>query len=121
MTSSEKLKVMRVHFASLGISPITGAPRIWRALWFFGVPVPPLVFLRFASVALITGGFAAVSWGLFMWFIFWSRDGESMWGVVGLPLLVGALFGFINAKRARAIAHTYNFPLWADYKGPLQS
>jgi hypothetical protein len=121
MTSSEKLKVMRVHFASLGISPITGAPLIWRALWFFGVPIPPLVFLRFASVALITGGFFAVLWGLFMWLVFWSRGGESMLVVVGLPLLVGALFGFINAKRVRTIAHTYKLPLWADYNGQPQS
>ncbi len=121
MTSSEKLKVMKVHFASIGISPITGAPWIWRILWFFRVPVPPLVFLPFASVALITGGFFAALWGLFMWFVFWSRGGESMWIVVGLPLLVGAMFGYINAKRSRTIARTYKLPLWADYKGPPQS
>jgi len=121
MTGSEKLKAMRVHFASLGISPITGAPRVWRVLWFFKVPIPPLVFLPFASVALLTGGLAAVFWGLFMWLVFWSQGGESMWVVVGLPLLAGALFGFVNAKRVRAIARTYNLPLWADYNGPPQS
>jgi len=120
MTNSEKLMVMRAHFAALGISPITGAPRIWRVLWFFGVPVPPLVFLRFATVFVVTGGFFAALWGLLMWLAFWVHRGESLWVVAGLPIVAGALFGFVNAKRARNIARTYSLPLWADYKGPQQ-
>jgi len=66
MTSAEKLKAARERFKALGINPNMGAPPVLRVFWLVGIPVPPLVFLRFGTIALITGVFFAVFWGFLM-------------------------------------------------------
>jgi len=118
MTHSEKLAAMRKHFASLGISPLAGAPRVWRVLWTLGLKLPPPIFMRFSSVAFLIGSlFAALSW-LLVWFGYgWSHTGMSLWLVTGIAVLAGAVFGLIMAIRCRTVARKYNFPLWANYHG----
>lgn len=117
MTSAEKLKAARDRFKALGINPNIGAPPIIRVFWLVGIPVPPLVFLRFGMIALITGAFFVVFWGFLMWFFFWSGPGTPMWVVYGAPALAGAAFGLYNAWRMRAAAQKLDLPLWAEYNG----
>ena len=115
MTSSEKLKAARERFKAIGINPNIGAPPIVRVFWLVGIPVPPLVFLRFGTVALITGMFFAVFWGFFMWLFFWSGPATSRWVAYGVPIVAGAVFGLYNAWRMRAVAQKLDLPLWAQY------
>ena len=49
------------------------APPLIRLLWKAGVQVPPPHFLPFLRVALGTGLWFGMFWGLIMWIFFWSR------------------------------------------------
>jgi len=113
MTSFEKIKLAREHLKALGLSSRAGAPPIVRALWLFRIPVPPFFFWRFSSVALFTGTFFGVCVGVLL--ALWTGKGTSPWIMFGVPALIGAAFGFSNARRCQAVARKYHLPLWSQY------
>lgn len=45
------------------------APPLLRILWRLGIRLPPLPFMPFWQVAVLTGGLWGTSWGCAMWFI----------------------------------------------------
>lgn len=113
MTSFEKIKLAREHLKALGLSSRAGAPPVVRALWLFRIPVPPFFFWRFSSVALFTGTFFGVCVGVLL--ALWFGKGTSPWTMFGVPALIGAAFGFSNARRCQAVARKYDLPLWSQY------
>lgn len=46
------------------------APPLLRILWRLGIRLPPLPFMPFWQVAVLTGGLWGTSWGCAMWFIY---------------------------------------------------
>jgi len=117
MTHREKLELMYRHFDALGISRSTSAPPAWRLLWKMGLEVPPPLFAPFLPMALATGGFFALGWGLIMWLGFWaSRDMPVSIAVLS-SLAAGALFGLVMAGIYRHLARRHGLPSWAEYRG----
>lgn len=51
------------------------APPLLRILWRLGIRLPPLPFMPFWQVAVLTGGLWGTSWGCAMWFIYWGPSG----------------------------------------------
>ncbi|EFH8764392.1 hypothetical protein GF008_21080 [Escherichia coli] len=45
------------------------APPLLRILWQLGIRLPPLPFMPFWQVTVLTGGLWGISWGCAMWFI----------------------------------------------------
>ena len=117
MTHQEKLERMYRHTDALGISRATVAPPAWRLLWKMGLEVPPPLFAPFLPMALATGSFFAVAWGLLMWLGFWARQGMPLAGMFVSALAAGVLFGLIMAGIYRHLARKHGLPSWADYRG----
>lgn len=51
------------------------APPLLRILWRLGIRLPPLPFMPFWQVTVLTGGLWGISWGCAMWFIYWGPSG----------------------------------------------
>ncbi|EIA2084890.1 hypothetical protein NF737_003511 [Escherichia coli] len=51
------------------------APPLLRILWRLGIRLPPLPFMPFWQVTVLTGGLWGISWGCVMWFIYWGPSG----------------------------------------------
>ena len=45
------------------------APPLLRILWRLGIRLPPLPFMPFWQVTVLTGGLWGISWGCAMWFM----------------------------------------------------
>jgi Family of unknown function (DUF6404) len=118
MTHSEKLKKLYEHAPSLGISPYTLAPPIYRLFWRLGLEVAPPLFSAFLTNVLLMGGFFASAWGLCMWLFAWSFLGNIS-PVIVLPfaLIAGGLFGVIMALYSRYKAKQLKLPPWSQYTG----
>ncbi|WP_311241429.1 DUF6404 family protein, partial [Escherichia coli] len=52
------------------------APPLLRILWRLGIRLPPLPFMPFWQVTVLTGGLWGISWGCAMWFIYWGPSGH---------------------------------------------
>lgn len=117
MTHQEKIALMYRHTDALGISRATAAPPAWRLLWRLGAEVPPPLFVPFLPMALATGGFFALGWGLVMWLAFWSRQGMPVGVVTVSSLAAGVLFGLVMAGIYRYLARKHGLPTWAEYRG----
>ena len=117
MNHREKLERMYRHTDALGIGRSTVAPPAWRLLWRLGAEVPPPLFAPFLPMALATGGFFALGWGLVMWLGFWSRQGMTFGSAVMLSLAAGAIFGLVMAGVYRYLARKHGLPAWAEYRG----
>lgn len=51
------------------------APPLLRILWRLGIRLPPLPFMPFWQVTVLTGGLWGISWGCAMWFIYRGPSG----------------------------------------------
>ncbi|WP_412101542.1 DUF6404 family protein [Escherichia coli] len=56
------------------------APPLLRILWRLGIRLPPLPFMPFWQVTVLTGGLWGISWGCAMWFIYWGPSGYKYHG-----------------------------------------
>jgi hypothetical protein len=117
MTHEEKLELMYRHTDALGISRATVAPPAWRLLWKMGVQAPPPLFAPFLPMALATGSFFTLGWGLLMWLALWARQGMPLAAMVGSAVAAGVLFGLIMAGVYRYLARKHRLPTWAEYRG----
>jgi hypothetical protein len=77
MTHAEKVDGFLQEMRGHGVNPGTAAPPAWRALWRLGLRVPPPHFMGFVPLALVTGVFFGVLWGLAMAFLIWGPWGGS--------------------------------------------
>jgi hypothetical protein len=115
MTFDEKLAAAKKLLASKGIWRASYAPTLVAFLWRFGLHIPPPHFAGFLGVFLFSGSVFAVSWGLLMWLIRWSRQGMPPSIAVGFSALIGLLFGLGMASYYRYTARKYSIPTWDSF------
>lgn len=115
MTHEEKVALAISDLTARGISKGAVAPPLFQLVWKLGIRIPPPHFKTFFGVALLTGSFFAMGWGLLMWFVFWSRTGLSTGQAVMTSLGAGILFGFGMAFYYRRKARKLGLPAWHDY------
>lgn len=68
------------------------APPLLRILWRLGIRLPPLPFMPFWQVTVLTGGLWGISWGCAMWFIYWGPSGM----VAGEAIIISITGGFLS-------------------------
>ena len=119
MTHQQRLEAMYKHLPTLGLGQWTFAPPLYRALWKFGLKVPPPHFTPFAQLALLQGVFFALWMTIFLWladtFVWQLRGGLAL---VAISIVIGgALFGLAMAFIFRAQAKKRRLPSWKKYRG----
>ncbi len=118
MTHSEKLKAMYAHLPTLGVSPYTAAPPLYRFLWHVGINIPPPIFGSFLPTAIFMGTFFAVGWGAVMWLLLWSHEPSmSLDSAAITAATAGLLFGLIMAGYYAYKSKQLNLPPWSEYSG----
>jgi hypothetical protein len=117
MTHWEKLTAMRKDLASLGLGANAGTPRLWRFLWFLRIKVPPLIFMRFWSVASIMSGIGILGLAFLLWLYFGVLAGIWLALQVSGAIVGGLAFGLAMARRCEHIESICKFPPWAEYTG----
>ncbi len=115
MDHRQKVEHLLDDFDRRGIGRNTAAPPLYRLLWRLGVEIPPPHFAGFWPLALSTGPFFAVCWGLLMWFLLWRSDDMPVAIAVVTSLLAGLAFGLIMAAYYRWRARKLALPPWKDY------
>ena len=115
MTYREKVDASIAGLIARGVNPYTAAPPAWRLAWILGAKVPPPHFMSFSSLALISGGFFGVLWGVAMWFVLWGSMGLPFATLMGLT--AGALFGLSMGAYYRHSASKLKLPPWEEYRG----
>ncbi len=74
------------------------APPLLRILWRLGIRLPPLPFMPFWQVTVLTGGLWGISWGCAMWFIYWGPSGMVAGEAIIISITGGFLFGLCMAS-----------------------
>lgn len=74
------------------------APPLLRILWRLGILLPPLPFMPFWQVTVLTGGLWGISWGCAMWFIYWGPSGMVAGEAIIISITGGFLFGLLMAS-----------------------
>jgi hypothetical protein len=111
MRFERKLAAALALLASTGMWRSNYAPPIYRALWRFGVRVPPPHFRRFAVNFVFTGSSFGGALGLLMFaYQGWSQ------GTAIRAAELGALFGFFMALYYRYGTYRHRIPLWKDFQ-----
>lgn len=115
MTHDEKIALVISELTARGVSKGAIAPPAFRLAWKLGVAIPPPHFLSFGALAMVMGTFFGVLWGIFMWFVLWSRQGYTVGGTIVASLAAGTLFGVAMASYYRWKAQKLYLPPWSDY------
>lgn len=97
------------------------APPLLRILWRLGIRLPPLPFMAFWQVTVLTGGLWGISWGCAMWFIYWVPSGM----VAGEAIIISITGGFLSGL-CMASFHWWRrkvnrLPPWDDEKKENQT
>ena len=74
------------------------APPLLRILWRLGIRLPPLPFMPFWQVTVLTGGLWGISWGCVMWFIYWGPSGMVAGEAIIISITGGGVFGLLMAS-----------------------
>ncbi|EKD0117897.1 hypothetical protein OQO66_004818, partial [Escherichia coli] len=74
------------------------APPLLRILWRLGIRLPPLPFMPFWQVTVLTGGLWGISWGCAMWFIYWGPSGMVAGEAIIISITGGVLSGLCMAS-----------------------
>jgi membrane associated rhomboid family serine protease len=115
MTFDEKLAAAKQLLASKGIPRAIYAPSVVALLWRLGVRIRPPHFVGFFGNFVFSGGVFGIAWGVFMWFLVWSRRGVPLSMAAGYAALVGLVGGFLAAGYYRYAARKYSIPAWRDF------
>jgi len=75
------------------VGPYTSAPPIYRLAWLLGIHIRPPLYQSFSSLALFSGTWFGIVWGLLMWFLFCRSEGRSVSNVFIVVLVAGVVFG----------------------------
>ena len=114
MSHQEKIERLIADLSEQGVSPQTTAPPMFRLLWSLGLKIPPPLYMRFSSLALLGGVPFGLLWGLFMWLLVWrSRAGLEY--MVLISLLAGVFFGLAMAAYYRWRFRRLKLPPWENY------
>ncbi|EEQ0301165.1 hypothetical protein HCU93_004428 [Salmonella enterica] len=90
------------------------APPLLCILWRLGIRLPPLPFMPFWQVAVLTGGLWGTSWGCAMWFIYWGPSGMVAGEAIIISITGGFLFGLLTASFHWWRRKVNRLPPWDD-------
>ena len=90
------------------------APPLLRILWRLGIRLPPLPFMPFWQVTVLTGGLWGTSWGCAMWFIYWGPSGMVAGEAIIISITGGFLFGLCMASFHWWRRKVNRLPPWDD-------
>ena len=90
------------------------APPLLRILWRLGIRLPPLPFMPFWQVTVLTGGLWGISWGCAMWFIYWGPSGMVAGEAIIISITGSFLFGLLMASFHWWRRKVYLLPSWDD-------
>jgi Family of unknown function (DUF6404) len=116
MSSNPKREAALKLLASTGIWRSNYAPPMLRFLWRLGFDTPPPHLVNFSSNALFCGTYFGVTWGLLMWFVFWSPHKISPAAAIISAVFAGIFFGLSMAAYYAHGRRKHNLPLWKDLK-----
>lgn len=69
------------------------APPLIRGLWKIGLKIPPLPFMPFFQVVLLTGIFFGPLYGVFMWVSVWEHTELNLAVAISASFMADILFG----------------------------
>lgn len=113
MTHCEKVDLFVADLARRGVSEYTSAPPAWRTAWALGLKVPPPHFISFIPMALTSGIFFGVFWGVAMHFMLWGSQGWRF--SASAAVAAGILFGLCLAAYYGVSAAKHKLPSWEKY------
>lgn len=90
------------------------APPLLRILWRLGIRLPPLPFMPFWQVTVLTGGLWGISWGCAMWFIYRGPSGMVAGGAIIISITGGFLSGLLMASFHWRRRKVNRLPPWDD-------
>ncbi|EJU6734266.1 hypothetical protein N4Z18_003969 [Salmonella enterica] len=90
------------------------APPLLRILWRLGIRLPPLPFMPFWQVTVLTGGLWGIYWGCAMWFIYWGPSGMVAGEAIIISITGGFLFGLLMASFHWWRRKVNQLPSWDD-------
>ncbi len=90
------------------------APPLLRILWRLGIRLPPLPFMPFWQVTVLTGGLWGISWGCAMWFIYWGPSGMVAGEAIIISITGGGLSGLCMASFHWWRRKVKRLPSWDD-------
>jgi hypothetical protein len=98
--------------AQAGIGPSSYAPPLLWLLWRCGAKVPPMQFIGFGKIAILSGAWFGACWGAIMWLRPWSQQGMdarlALFGACGAGLCFGLFMaGYYAWQRKK-----YCLPTW---------
>lgn len=117
MTYREEVDRFIAEMQGRGVGASTAAPPLFRLLWARGFQIPPPLFLGFVPLALGTGGFFAVAWGVVMWLLVWRVTNLPVGMAIIISLFAGLLFGISMAGYFRWKAARLGISSWDEYGG----
>ncbi|MGZ5202035.1 MAG: DUF6404 family protein [Telluria sp.] len=98
--------------AQTSIPPGSYRPLLIRLLWSLGVEVPPPHFMRFSRLALLSGVYFGVAWGLVMGAMYWARPGGSVRATAVGASVAGLFFGLCMAIHYGRARDKHGLPRW---------
>lgn len=115
MTHDEKVAHFIADMKARGLDEKKVVPPIMKLLWKRGWTVRPPMFAKFVPLMLILGGFFALLWGAFMWFLIWGPEGKPIAPIIGAVVSAGLMFGATVAWLIQRPAKKMGLPAWEDY------
>jgi hypothetical protein len=114
---AEKRAAAMALLEKTGMRRGTYFPPMLRALWALGIDAAPPHLGGFLGNALLFGGFFGTTWGLLMWFAFWSAHGLPIsFALIG-AVAAGLFFGVTMAAFYAYGKRKYQLPSWDDLAG----
>src|SRR5688500_11709577 len=99
VTHDQKISRLIAEARQKGVGSRAIAPPLFRWLWAMGVQIPPPLFLRFVSLAVLMGIMFAVPFmvvgGFLLWLVFWQGVpfAEIAMRMLFMGLFAGILYG----------------------------
>lgn len=118
MTHRERVRAAIAELEARGVRRSAAAPWSFCLAWALGIPLPPLPFLRFGTLALFFGA----TWGVPMLLVSLALDPipvavrSGLWARLGTVGLGSAFFGSFMSAYIRRTHRSLALPRWKDYR-----
>lgn len=117
--AKEKQRAALALLAKTGILKSNYAPPYLLLCWRLGLDIPPPHFAGFWQNTVFSGGFYSIAWGLFMYWLVWSKNGLPLTAMLSSSLVAGILFGLALASYFAYGKRKHGLPAWRDFKPHL--
>jgi apolipoprotein N-acyltransferase len=95
-----------------GIKHRNASPPLFRLARRLGFQPRLPHYVPFARIALMNGGYFCVTWGLFMWGLFWRHQSMPVLVAIGSAVFAGVLFGVFMALYYRYSRKRHGLSDW---------